>query len=113
MALRKLESRDYGRKWLMSIKYQNLHSFKEGFILLCQSILETRRITHLHSSAYFTIPLIKYFKTNILSHLEKESICSTQFNGNIMNMILPTRNIKTFSPTKIKSLLFKKYIRKY
>ena len=57
MALHKLERR-YGGKWPVSIKYQNLHSFKEGLILLCQSILETRRITHLHGSAHFTIPLI-------------------------------------------------------
>ena len=57
MALRKLERRNYGGKWPVSIKYQNLHSFKEGLILLCQSILETRRITHLHGSAPFTIPL--------------------------------------------------------
>ena len=41
----------------MSIKYLNLHSFKEGLILLFQSILETRRITHLRGSAHFTIPL--------------------------------------------------------
>ena len=41
----------------MSIKYQNLHSFKEELILLCQSILEARRITHLHGSAHFTITL--------------------------------------------------------
>ena len=57
MVLRKLESRNYGGKWLVSIKYQNLHSFKEGLNLLCQGILETRRITHLHGSAHFTIPL--------------------------------------------------------
>ena len=42
-----------------SIKYQNLHSFKEGLILLCQSILETRRITHLRGSPHFTIALMK------------------------------------------------------
>ena len=41
----------------MSIKYQNLHSFKEGLIVLCQSILEMRRITDLHGSIYSTIPL--------------------------------------------------------
>ena len=29
----------------------------EGLIPLCQSILETRRITRLHGSAHFTIPL--------------------------------------------------------
>ena len=57
MALCKLERRNYGGKWPMSIKYQNLHSFKEGLILQCQSILETRRITHLNGSAHFTIPL--------------------------------------------------------
>ena len=57
MALRKLERRNYGGKWPVSIKYKNLHSFKKGLILLCQSILETRRMTHLHGSAHFTIPL--------------------------------------------------------
>ena len=57
MVLRKLERINYGGKWPVSIKYQNLHSFKEGLILLCQSILEERRITHLHGSAHFTIPL--------------------------------------------------------
>ena len=57
MALRKLERRNYGGKWPVSIKYQNLYSFKEGLILLCQSILETRRRIHLHGLAQFTIPL--------------------------------------------------------
>ena len=57
MALRKRERRNYGRKSLVSIKYQNLHSFKEVLILLCQNILETRRITHLRGSAHFTIHL--------------------------------------------------------
>ena len=61
MALHKLERRNYSEKSPVSIKYQNLHSFKEGLILLCQSILETRRITHLHGSAHFTIPLSSYF----------------------------------------------------
>ena len=58
MALRKLERRNYGRKSLVSIKNQNLHSFKEELILLCQSILETKRITHLHGLDHLTIPLI-------------------------------------------------------
>ena len=66
MALHKLERRNYGRKWPVSIKYQNLHSFKEGLILLCQSILETRRIAHLNGTAHFTIPLkiqkLEYFE---------------------------------------------------
>ena len=57
MALHKLERRNYGGKLPVSIKYQNLHSFKEGLILLCQSILEMGRITHLHGSAHCTIPL--------------------------------------------------------
>ena len=56
MALRKLERRNYGRKSPVSIKYQNLHSFKEGMILLCQSILKTRRKSHL--AQLFTTPLM-------------------------------------------------------
>ena len=61
MELRKLERRNYGGKYPVSIKYQNLHSFKEGLSLLCQSILETSRTAHLHGSAHFTIPLNKGF----------------------------------------------------
>ena len=57
MALCVLVRRNYGEKSPLSIKYQNLHSFKEGLILLCQSILEKRRITHLDDSTVFTIPL--------------------------------------------------------
>ena len=61
MALRNLGRRNYSGKWLVNIKYQNLQTFKEGLILLCQSILETRRITHLHGSSHFTIPLKHIF----------------------------------------------------
>ena len=57
MALHKLVRSNYGRKLPVSIKYENLHSFKEGVILLCQSILETKKISHLHGSTLFTIPL--------------------------------------------------------
>ena len=64
MVLHKLERRNYGGKSLVSIKYQNLHSFKEGLILLCQSILEMRRITHLHGSVHFTIPLKYLFEAD-------------------------------------------------
>ena len=39
MALHKLVRRNYDGKLPVSIKYQNLHSFKEGMILLCQSTL--------------------------------------------------------------------------
>ena len=57
MALHKPVMKNYGEKSPVSIKYQNLHSFKEEMILLCQSILETRQISHLHGSALFTIPV--------------------------------------------------------
>ena len=77
MVLWKLERRNYGG----NIKYQNLHTFKEGLILLCQSILETRRITHLHGSAHFTIPL------NHLNLERKENVqqitCHIYLNLNI------------------------------
>ena len=59
MALRKLVSSNYGGKSPMIIKYENLHSFEKGVILLCQSILESRRISHLPGSAHLTIPLMK------------------------------------------------------
>ena len=60
MALHKLVRKNYGGKSPVSIKYQNLHSFKEGMILLCHCILETRRMSYLPGSAFFTIPLNKY-----------------------------------------------------
>ena len=53
----KLVRRNYSGKLSVSIKYQNLHFFKEGMIHFCQSILETRRISHLHGSAFFSVPL--------------------------------------------------------
>ena len=62
MVLHKLERINYGRKWLVSIKYQNPHSFKEGLILLCQSILKMRRITYLHGSAHLIIPLSLFYR---------------------------------------------------
>ena len=62
MALHKRERRNHGGKLLVNIKYQNLHFFKEGLILIYQSIIETRKIIHLHGSPHFTIPLrIKIF----------------------------------------------------
>ena len=60
MTLHKLVRRNYDGKLPVSIKYQNLHSFKEGVIILCQSILETRRVSHLHGLALFTIPLSSF-----------------------------------------------------
>ena len=85
MVLHKLERRKYGGKFLVSIKYQNCHSFKEVLILLCQSILETRRITHLHGSAHFTISLT--WKDTLCDKLLSEGfnilgstvLCKTQF----------------------------------
>ena len=65
MALCKLVRRNYSRKLPVSIKYENLHSFKEEVILWCQNILETRRITHLHGSAFFTIPLTAFCSRKI------------------------------------------------
>ena len=65
MAPRKLERRNYGGRSPVSIRYQNLHTFKEGLILSCQSILETRRIIHLHGSAHFTILLTYYLLKQI------------------------------------------------
>ena len=44
MVPQRLVRRNYAGKLSVSIKYQNLQSFKEGMIHLCQSILETRRI---------------------------------------------------------------------
>ena len=66
MVLRKLERRNYGEKWRVSIKYQNLHSLK-GLTLLCQNILETKRLTHLHGSAHFTIPLMAHHGSETIS----------------------------------------------
>ena len=55
MGLRILLSRNYGGKSPVCIKYHNLHYFKEMVILLCQSILKTRRISRLHGSALFIL----------------------------------------------------------
>ena len=57
MAMRALVRRINSGKLPVSIQCHNLHSFKEGVILLCQSIFETRRISHLFSSAFFTTSL--------------------------------------------------------
>ena len=70
MALQKLVRSNYGGKSPVSIKHENLHSFKEGVILLCQSILETKRVSHLHGSALFTIPLKGFQLLKIVSGLQ-------------------------------------------
>ena len=57
MALYKLVRSNYGGKSPVSMKYQNVHSFKERMILLCQGILETKTIINSSGPAQFTIPL--------------------------------------------------------
>ena len=57
MVPQRLVMRNYAGKLPVRIKYQNLLSFKEGMIHLCQSILETRQMSHLHGSSTFAIPL--------------------------------------------------------
>ena len=41
-------------------------------ILLCQSILETRQVSHLYGSALFTIPLMEHFSVSLLPQLLRE-----------------------------------------
>ena len=59
-----LLSYNYGGLSPVSIKCHNLHSFNKGMILLCQSIIEMRRISHLYGSALFTIPLNEFKRIN-------------------------------------------------
>ena len=85
MMLHKLERRNYGGKSLVSIKYQNLHSFKKGLILVCQSILEMRRITYLHGSVHFTIPLkIRYCERGSSKSLKKMTLFQSLLIDKIM-----------------------------
>ena len=49
--------RNYGGKLPVSIQCHNLHSFR-GMNLLCQSILETKQLSHLFSLALLTVPLM-------------------------------------------------------
>ena len=58
MALYTLVRRNYDVKLLVSIKCHYIHLFKKGVILLCQSIVKAKRISHLFISALFTVPLI-------------------------------------------------------
>ena len=99
MALCKLERRNYGGKVPVSIKYQNLHSFKEGLILLCQSILEMKRITHLHHSAHFTILLTASYLLKETKLLVKISHCEflVMTEKNIFVYKLLLLNISDFS----------------
>ena len=58
--------------WKVTGEYQNLYSFKEGQILLCQSILEMGRITHLQGSTLFTISLNLWSRTSCQTFCEVE-----------------------------------------
>ena len=58
MALLIFVRSNYGGKLPVSIQCHNLHSFREGMNLLCQSILETKQLSHLFSSALLTVPLM-------------------------------------------------------
>ena len=68
----------------MSIKYQNLRTFKEGLILLCQSILEKRRITHLHDSAHFTITLRQKVYVRVYAHIDINKIYKSKKAGQLL-----------------------------
>ena len=68
MALRKLIRRNHGGIPPVIIKCHNLHYFQEGVILLCETTLETRQISHLNSSPLFTIPLKLYRYSNKVIH---------------------------------------------
>ena len=69
-------------------EYQNLQSLKEGLILLCESVLETRRITHLHDSDLFTTPLME------LTHIEH---CLVTWK---MSILLEKKNLHILFPQK-------------
>ena len=77
----------------MSIKYKNGHSFKEGVILLCQSILETRRISHLSGSHYLTIPLSRENrpKTKKLEELPRSLV--SRITLTLKSDMIPVANI--------------------
>ena len=57
MALRKLVRSNYGEKSLGVSNMKMPILLKKGVILLCQSNLDTKRISHLPGSPHFTIPL--------------------------------------------------------
>ena len=80
----KLVKRNYGGKSLVSIKYQNFHSCKEVMILLCQSILETRRIAHLHGSAHSN--LFKVTSCNLSDIVRKRQLLSVVFCRYLLNL---------------------------
>ena len=93
MVLRKLERRNYGGKSPVSIKYQNLHSFKEELILLCQSILKTRKITHLNGSAHFTIPSSSKNCTSIERIVDNSLLACEDEKSNTTSNTSSSKNI--------------------
>ena len=105
MVLHILVRRNYGGKLLISIKYHNLHSFKEWviLILLCQSILETRQISYFH--ALFTISLrwfgVYWFKVkrSLMFHSE-ESNKTFRLQNNMVEKLQYIQFSTTFKPIK-------------
>ena len=70
MAQHKLVRKNHGGKSPVSIKYQNLHHFKRGMISLCQSILKTRQVSHLHCSSlnYNPFKSVGLLRDHFLTH---------------------------------------------
>ena len=70
-----MQGANYGGKLPMSIQCHDLHSFKDEVILLCQTILETKQISHLYDQALFTI-LLK----NSVGKLDTVALLLISFN---------------------------------
>ena len=71
MALRTLPRGNLDGKLPVSVKCHNLHPFKED-VILCQSIPEKRRISHLHGLALFTFPLNIYERNKHWAYFKKK-----------------------------------------
>ena len=88
MALRNLVRSNYGGKLPVSVKYENLHSFKE-LVILCQSILETQGISHLHGSALFYMAQLSFtWLSSLYNPLKQISF----FLSYVLNAFLFTQN---------------------
>ena len=114
MALHQLVRSNYGWKSPVSIKYENLHSFKEVVIILCQSILEIRRISHLLGSAHLTIPLSWVHFDNESRVQERQQMKDQQFCICIFQLIwqfqVAPRSTKPDITTLIHSWLYSRFI---
>ena len=114
MALHQLVRSNYGWKSLVSIKYENLHSFKEVVIILCQSIPETRRISHLLGSAHLTIPLSWPHFNNEPRVQERQQLKDQQFCISIFQLIwqfqVATRSTSPDMTRVIHAWLYSRFI---